>query len=73
MLIFDTCVLVNTNLCGKLISSLELPTTYDEIYFGIPHLNLLSCELNNFPFQAHIMLKQNEITMLLQLFAKNLK
>ena len=27
---FETCVLVNNNLCGKLFSSLESPTTFDE-------------------------------------------
>ena len=27
-----TCVLVNKNLCGKLFSSLESPTTFDEIF-----------------------------------------
>ena len=34
---FETCVLVNNNLYGKLFSSLELPTTFDEsiIYFSI--------------------------------------
>ena len=26
---FETCVLVNNNLCGKLFSSLESPTTFD--------------------------------------------
>ena len=27
---FETCVLVNNSLCGKLFSSLESPTTIDE-------------------------------------------
>ena len=27
---FETCVLVNNNSCGKLFSSLESPTTFDE-------------------------------------------
>ena len=27
---FETCVLVNNNLCGKITSSLELPTILDE-------------------------------------------
>ena len=46
-------MLVN-NLCGKLFSSLESPTTFDEIFkvtsvpFFIPDFNLLSCELDNF-------------------------
>ena len=29
---FETCVLVNNNLYRKLISSLELPTTFEEIF-----------------------------------------
>ena len=29
---FETCVLVNNSLCGKLFSSLESPTTFDEIF-----------------------------------------
>ena len=28
----EICVLVNNNLCGKLFSSLESPTTFDEIF-----------------------------------------
>ena len=28
--IFETCILVNNNLCGKIISLLDLPTTFDE-------------------------------------------
>ena len=27
---FESCVLVNNNLCGKLVSSLELPIKCDE-------------------------------------------
>ena len=30
--ILETCVLVNNNLCGNLVSSLELPTTFDESF-----------------------------------------
>ena len=29
---FETCVLINNNLCGKLFSSLESPTTFDEVF-----------------------------------------
>ena len=29
---FETCVLIIQNLCGKLNSSLESPTTFDEIF-----------------------------------------
>ena len=52
----NTCVLVNNNLCEKLVSSLELPTTFDERFkvtlvpFFIPEFTLLSCELDNFTF-----------------------
>ena len=28
--IFETCVSVNNNLCGKLVSSLEFPIKFDE-------------------------------------------
>ena len=58
---FETCVLVNNNLCGKLFSSLESPTIFDERFkvtsvpFFIEDFNLLRCEL------------------LLQFLAKNLK
>ena len=30
---FETCVLVNKNLCRKLFSSLESPTSFDEVIF----------------------------------------
>ena len=46
--ILNTCLLANNNLCGKLVSSLELPITFDESYFStifIRDFNLLSCEL----------------------------
>ena len=55
---FETCVLVNNNLCGKLISSLESPTTFDGrckvtlVSFFIADFNLLSCELDNFTFNV---------------------
>ena len=44
----ETCVLVNNNLCGKLVLSLELPTTFDESFkitslpFFVPDFNLSS-------------------------------
>ena len=47
---FEICLLVNNNLCGKLFSSLELPTMFDgsfkvtSIPFFIPDFNLLSCD-----------------------------
>ena len=52
----ETCVLVKNNLWRKLFSSLESPTTLDEIFkvtsvsFFIPDFNLLSCELEYFTF-----------------------
>ena len=45
----ETCVLVNNNLYEKLVSSLDSPTTFDEIFevtwvlFFIPDFKLLSC------------------------------
>ena len=53
---FETCVLVNNNLCGKLFSSLESPAIFDGRFkvtfvpFFIVVFNLLSCELDNFTF-----------------------
>ena len=53
---FETCVLPNSNLCGKSISSLESPTIFDErfkvtwVQLFIADFNLLSCELDNFTF-----------------------
>ena len=50
----ETCVLVNNKLCRKVFSSLESPTTFDEIFkvtlvlTFIPDFKLLSCELDNF-------------------------
>ena len=46
---FETYELVNNSICKKLFSSLESPTTFDEIFkvtsvlFFIPDFNLLSC------------------------------
>ena len=45
------CVLVKNNFCGKLVSSLEPPTTFDQSFkvtsvrFFIPDFNLLICKL----------------------------
>ena len=45
--ILEACVLVNDNLRGTLVSSLEMPTTFDEKFkvtsvpFFIPDINLL--------------------------------
>ena len=54
---FETYVLVNNNLCRKLFSSLESPTTFSESFkvtsvsFFIPDFNLLSCGLGNLTFK----------------------
>ena len=53
--IFETCVLVNKNLCGKRFESLESPAIfYDRLKlstsFFIAHFKLLSCELGKFTF-----------------------
>ena len=51
-------VLVNTNLCGKLFSSLESPTASDEsvkVTIGplfIPDFNSLSCQLDKCTFKV---------------------
>ena len=53
--ISETYVLVNNNLCVKLVLSLELPIKFDERFkvTSVPLIadfNLLSCELDNFIF-----------------------
>ena len=59
---FETCVLVNNNLCEKLVSSLNFPIKFDEtlkaasVPFLIPDFNLLSWELDNFTFNVNIIL-----------------
>ena len=53
----ETCLSVNNNFYGKLVSSLKSPITFDEsfkntsVQFFIPHFNLLRCELDNFTFK----------------------
>ena len=48
---------MDNNLCGKLVSSLGSPTTFNESYkfillpLFIPDFNLLSCESDNFTFK----------------------
>ena len=80
--LFKTCVLVNNNLWGKLFSSLESPTIFDERFkvasvpFFIADFNLLSCKLDNFTFNVLywvIFILKNKIRILLQSFVKNLK
>ena len=52
----QTYVLVNNNLFGKLVSSLEFPIKFDErikvtsVPFFVPDFNLLSCELDHFTY-----------------------
>ena len=80
---FETCVLVNSNLCRKVFSKLESPTTFDEIFritsapFFILDFDLLSCELDNFTFKMlyRIILdkSKNKIKILLQFLVKNIK
>ena len=54
----ETCALVYNNLCGKLFSSTESPTTFDERFKAalvpsfITEFNLVSCELDNFTFNV---------------------
>ena len=55
--IFETCLLVNNSLCGKLASSSELSIIFDDnlkiksVQFFIADFNLLSCEFDNFTFK----------------------
>ena len=46
---FETYVLVNKNLCGKLCLSLESPTTFNEIF---TLLSFRQVELGNFTFKV---------------------
>ena len=54
---FATCLLVNNNLCGKLVSSLELPTIFHDslkttlVSFFIADFSLLSWEFDSFTFK----------------------
>ena len=56
--ILETCVSFNNNLCGKLVSSLKSPTTFDGRFkviwvpFFIPQFNLLSWKLDSFTFKV---------------------
>ena len=52
------CALVNDNLCGKLVSSLESLATFDERFkdtsvpFFVPDFKLLNCKLKCFIFKV---------------------
>ena len=56
--IAETCVSVNNNACGELVSQLESPTIFDErfklleYHFFIPVFNLLSCDRDSFTFKV---------------------
>ena len=85
--IVETCVLVDNNLCGKLFSLFESPTTFYESFkvtaipFIIPDFNLLGYELGNITFKVFhtesfyidIILKQDKITILSQFLVKYLQ
>ena len=53
-----TCVLINNNLWGNIVSKLELPIAFDErfkvssVLFFISDFNLLSLELDSFAFKV---------------------
>ena len=53
-----TCVLINNNLWGNIVSKLELPIAFDERFkasselFFISDFNLLSLELDSFAFKV---------------------
>ena len=55
---FETCVLVNKNLRGKLFSSLESPIKFDQNFkvtsatFFTPDFDLLSCKLEYFTLKV---------------------
>ena len=79
-----TYVLVNNNLCRKLVSYLEFMIKFDERFKAssvpifIPDFNLLSCELDNLhlkcyteSFYINIILKQNKIITLTVPFEKS--
>ena len=64
MCISKTAVLANNDLCGKLVSSLELPITFYE-RFKVPLVPRFAPDFN--------LLNQNKITILSQFLVKILK
>ena len=83
---FETYVLFNNSLCGKLFSLLESSTTFDERFkaisvpYFIPNFNLSNWELENITlhcyiasFYIDIILKQDKITILSHFLVKNIK
>ena len=55
--LYEACLLVNNNLCGKSVLLLESSITFDErfkvtsVQFLFPGFDLLICELDSFTFQ----------------------
>ena len=55
---FTTCLLLDNNLCGKLVSSSELPIKFDDslkttsVSFFIAYFNVLSCEFEHFCIES---------------------
>ena len=64
---FETCVLVNNRLRGKLFSSLESPIIFEErfivtpVRFIIADFNLLSCKLGNLILESPIIFEERFI------------
>ena len=50
--LLGTCVLVNNNLCEKLVTIFDERFKFPWVPFFIPDFNLLSCELDNFTFKV---------------------
>ena len=54
---FAACLLFNDNVCGKLVSSSDLPITFDNnlkttsVSFFIADFNLRSCKFDSFIFK----------------------
>ena len=83
---FETCVLVNRNLCRKLLSLLVSPTTFAESFkvnsvhflfqisiYEVANQTILRLKCCVESFDIDIILKQNKITTLSQFLVKNLK
>ena len=70
---FKTCVLVNNNICRKLFSSFESPTTFNEIFkvasvsFFITDCNLLVCKLDNGTFIWSVILSHSMLNQKIKL------
>ena len=75
--IFESCVSINNNSCGKFVSLSELLIKFVKrfivasVKFFIPFFNLLSCEIEHLhltcyieSFYINILLKRNKIIIL---------